>query len=47
MRLGRVLGDVLTEAVEVSQNPAGNQTLVKLWSKGGSHYVTVDESNQS
>jgi serine protease Do len=51
-------GDVITElnrkpvtnaqeAVEVSQNPTGNQTLVKVWSKGGSHYVTVDESNES
>jgi serine protease Do len=50
-------GDVITElnrkpvinaqeAVAVSQNPTGNQTLVKVWSKGGSHYVTVDESTE-
>jgi serine protease Do len=51
-------GDVITEinrqpvrnaqdAIAETNKPAGDQTLVKIWSKGGSHYLTVDESNQS
>jgi len=51
-------GDVITElnrmpvknaqdAVADTEKSAGNQTLVKIWTKGGSHYLTVDESSQS
>jgi serine protease Do len=51
-------GDVITElnrkpvksaqdAVAYTEKPASSQTLVKVWTKGGSHYLTVDESNQS
>jgi serine protease Do len=51
-------GDVITElnrmpvknaqdAVAGTEKSAGNQTLVKVWTKGGSHYLTVDESSQS
>jgi serine protease Do len=51
-------GDVITEinhqpvhnaqeAIADTAKPAGDQTLVKVWSKGGSHYLTVDESNQT
>jgi serine protease Do len=49
-------GDVITEinhqpvrnaqdAIADTTKPAGDQTLVKGWSKGGSHYLTVEESN--
>jgi serine protease Do len=51
-------GDVITEldrkpvknaqdAIADTEKPAGNQTLVKVWTKSGSHYLTVDESRQS
>jgi len=51
-------GDVITElnrkpvknaqdAINDTEKPAGNQTLVKVWTKTGSHYLTVDESSQS
>src|ERR1700736_1618058 len=51
-------GDVITEldrkpvknaqdAVAETEKPAGKQTLVKVWTKSGSHYVTVDESHES
>jgi serine protease Do len=51
-------GDVITElnrmpvknaqdAVADTEKSVGNQTLVKVWTKGGSHYLTVDESSQS
>jgi serine protease Do len=51
-------GDVITElnrkavknaqdAIADTDKPAGNQTLVKVWTKSGSHYLTVDESNES
>jgi serine protease Do len=51
-------GDVITElnrqpvknaedAVADTQKQANNQTLVKVWTKGGNHYLTVDESSQS
>ena len=51
-------GDVITElnrkpvknaedAVADTEKPAGSQTLVKVWTKGGSRYLTVDESSQS
>ena len=47
-------GDVITEinhqaiknaqdAVTNTEKPAGDQTLVKVWSRGGTHYLTVDE----
>lgn len=47
-------GDVITEinrqavknahdAVASTTKPTGDETLVKLWSHGGSHYVTVEE----
>jgi serine protease Do len=50
-------GDVITElnhkpvrsaqdAVAQTQDPNGKQTLVKVWTKDGSHYLTVDESNE-
>jgi hypothetical protein len=35
------------DAVADTEKSAGNQTLVKIWTKGGSHYLTVDESSQS
>ncbi len=48
-------GDVITEinkqsvknaddAVKLTEKPAGAQTLVKLWSHGGTRYLTVDEN---
>jgi serine protease Do len=51
-------GDVITEinhqpvrnaqdAIANTSKPAGEQTLVKVWSNGGSHYLTVDESSES
>jgi serine protease Do len=51
-------GDVITElnrkpiksaedAVAYTEKPASSQTLVKVWTKEGSHYLTVDESSQS
>jgi serine protease Do len=51
-------GDVITElnrkpvanaqdAVADTEKPTSNQTLVKVWTKGGSHYLTVDESTES
>jgi serine protease Do len=50
-------GDVITElnrqpvksaqdAIADTERPTSNQTLVKVWTKGGSHYVTVDETAQ-
>jgi serine protease Do len=50
-------GDVITElnrkpvknaqdAIADTEKPAGNQTLVKVWTKAGSHYLTVEESNE-
>jgi serine protease Do len=50
-------GDVITEinhqpvrnaqdAINDTTKPESDQTLVKVWSKGGSHYLTVNESNQ-
>jgi len=49
-------GDIITEinhqpvrnaqdAIKYTSKPASDQTLVKVWSKGGSHYLTVDESS--
>ncbi len=49
-------GDVITEinhqpvrsaddAVNLTQKPTGGRTLVKLWSRGGSRYVAVNEGN--
>ena len=51
-------GDVITElnrqpvknaqdAITDTEKPTSSQTLVKVWTKGGSHYLTVDESTQS
>ena len=48
-------GDVITEinkqsvknadeAVKLTEKPAGSQTLVKVWSHGGTRYLTVDEN---
>ena len=34
------------DAIAATQNPTSNQTLVKVWSNGGSRYLTVDESGQ-
>ena len=50
-------GDVITEldrkpvknaqdAIADTEKPTGNQTLVKVWTKRGSHYLTVDESTR-
>jgi serine protease Do len=50
-------GDIITEinhqpvrnaqdAINDTSKPASDQTLVKVWSKGGSHYLTVTESNE-
>ncbi len=33
------------EAVDVTSKPAGGETLVKVWSHGGTRYVTVEESH--
>jgi hypothetical protein len=35
------------DAVADTEKPAGKQTLVKVWTKSGSHYLTVDESHES
>ena len=35
------------DAIADTDKPAGNQTLVKVWTKSGSHYLTVDESSES
>jgi serine protease Do len=51
-------GDVITElnrqpvknaqeAIKDTEKATSSQTLVKVWTKGGSHYLTVDESSQS
>jgi S1-C subfamily serine protease len=51
-------GDVITElnrqpvnnaqdAVADTEKQTSNETLVKVWTKEGSHYLTVDESSQS
>ena len=34
-------------AVVDTEKRAGSEELVKVWTKGGSHYLTVDESRQS
>src|SRR6516164_823325 len=33
------------DAVKLTANRSGNDTLVKVWSHGGSHYLTVNDSN--
>jgi serine protease Do len=33
------------DAVNLTANRSGNETLVKVWSHGGSHYLTVNDSN--
>jgi len=35
------------DAVNLTAKPAGGETLVKVWSHGGSHYLTVNESNSN
>jgi hypothetical protein len=51
-------GDVMTElnhqpvknaqdAVADTEKQTGNETLVKVWTKTGSHYLVVGESRQS
>ena len=32
------------DAVRETEKPAGSETLVKVWQKGGTRYLTVDES---
>ena len=50
-------GDVITEinrhpvknaqdAVSLTEKPEGNETLVKVWSRGGSHFLTVEEEHE-
>jgi serine protease Do len=34
------------DAIKDTEKPSSDQTLVKVWTKGGSHYLTVDESRQ-
>jgi serine protease Do len=53
LRPGDVITDLDRKPVKNAQDafadtekPAGNQTLVKVWTKGGNHYLTVDESNE-
>jgi serine protease Do len=54
---GLRVGDVITElnhkpvkdaqdAVADTENQTGTETLVKIWTKGGNHYITVSESGQ-
>jgi len=33
------------DAVNLTASRSGNETLVKVWSHGGSHYLTVNDSN--
>ncbi|HSJ03627.1 MAG TPA: Do family serine endopeptidase [Verrucomicrobium sp.] len=33
------------DAVKLTESPSSSQTLVKVWSKGGSRFVTVDETS--
>jgi serine protease Do len=33
------------DAVQLTENAKSKRTLVRIWEKGGSHYVVVDESN--
>lgn len=33
------------QAVELTQNASDKQTLLRIWSDGGSHYIVVDESH--
>jgi serine protease Do len=51
-------GDVITElnrkpvknaqdAIADTEKPTSSQTLVKVWTKDGTHYLTVDESSES
>jgi serine protease Do len=35
------------DAIKDTDKPTSSQTLVKVWTKSGSHYLTVDESTQS
>jgi hypothetical protein len=35
------------DAVTDTEKQTGTETLVKVWNKGGSRYLTVDESRQS
>ena len=35
------------EAVRLTENAKDKHTLVRIWENGGSHYVVVDESNQT
>jgi serine protease Do len=32
------------DAVKLTENPKDKRTLLRVWSKGGSHYVVVDEN---
>jgi S1-C subfamily serine protease len=34
------------DAVADTEKQTGGETLVKVWTKGGSHYLIVDESRQ-
>jgi serine protease Do len=35
------------EAVKMTEHPQGKTTLLRVWRNGGSHYVVVDESQES
>ena len=52
LRTGDVITEINHQAVNNAQDaisgtgkPTGSSTLVKVWSKGASHYLTVDEGN--
>jgi serine protease Do len=54
LRTGDVITELNRQPVETAQDaikdtdkPTSSQTLVKVWTKSGSHYLTVDESTQS
>ncbi len=54
LRAGEVITELNHQPVKDAQDAVadtgrqtGGQTLVKVWTKGGSHFLTVDESGQS
>jgi serine protease Do len=54
LRVGEVITEInhqsvknAQDAVNDTQKPVGDQTLVKVWSQGRSRYVTVDESSSN
>ena len=35
------------EAVKLTENTKSKRTLLRVWQKGGSHYIVVDESRNA